>query len=239
MVTTKEETVGDIVNRDYRKAAIFSQYGIDFCCKGNLNLDSACAKMNLDKNVLIFALAEMDEENEHDINKAIYSELPLDVLMDVIEKKFHQKIREQTPIINACLRKISKTHGEQHPELYLIQHLFFESSLILAGHLQKEETLLFPYIRQMFAHEITHTPKVVFPFGNIQNPIALMKKEHEIEDERFKEISSLSVHYTLPKDGCNEYKRTYALLKEFEKDLYMHIHIENNILFPKAIALNQ
>lgn len=239
METIKEQTIGEIVTTDYRKAAVFSKYGIDFCCKGNLNLSSACAKVNLDKNVLILALAEVDEKKENDINKAIYADLPLDVLMDVIEKKFHQKIREQIPIINMRLSRLSKSHGEQHPELYLIQHLFFESSLTLAGHLQKEETLLFPYIRQIFAHEITKTPKIAFPFGNIQNPILLMEREHEKEDERFREIASITLHYALPQDSCNDYKTTYALLKEFEKDLYMHIHIENNILFPKAIALNQ
>jgi regulator of cell morphogenesis and NO signaling len=239
METEIQRTIGKIVTEDYRKAAIFSKYGIDFCCKGNLDLDSACAKMNLDKKILLGALAEVDEKKENGISKDIYADLPLDILMDIIEKKFHQKIRQQTPIINNYLSKLSKSHGEQHPELYVIQHLFFESSLALAGHLEKEENLLFPYIRQIFAHEVTKNPKINFPFGNIQNPILLMQKEHQAEGDRFLEIAELCLYYRLPKDGDSAYKMTYNLLKEFESDLRFHIHIENNILFPKAISLTQ
>ena len=156
-------------------------------------------------------------------------------MMNIMEKA----ISVIGPGIKKCLKKIALAHGSNHPELYSIHELFNQASDDLAIHMKKEELMLFPFIRKMVQAQQAGTQPAAAPFGAIQNPIRMMMHEHDSEGERFRKIRELSNVYTAPADGCNTYRAAFANLREFEDDLHLHIHLENNILFPKSIELEQ
>lgn len=232
MVITKEQVLGQIVSEDYRAAAVFKDFGIDFCCNGNRSIEEACNQANINCDKVLGSLnAALQERSKGAID---YASWPLDLLADYIEKNHHRYVRKKIEEITPYLNKIMKVHGDRHPELLTIQELFTESASDLTSHMYKEEQVLFPYIRSLVEQgEAVNKPH----FGTVKNPISMMHHEHNIEGERFRKIAQLSNQYTPPVDACGTYKVTFALLKEFEEDLHLHIHLENNILFPAAIAL--
>ena len=156
-------------------------------------------------------------------------------MTDYIEKKHHRYVEDKTQEIKPYLDKICSVHGEHHPELFEIRDQFIASAGELAAHMKKEEFILFPFIRKLAKARQENMLIDAPSFGTVQNPIAMMHEEHNIEGDRFRKIEELSNHYTPPNDACNTYRVTLALLHEFEQDLHLHIHLENNILFPKAI----
>lgn len=237
METTNKVTIGEIVAQDFRTAAIFSRYGIDFCCKGHRTLEEVCEKKNIDEDMLTAQLeAAMKNSDGQSIDYKVW---PLDLLTDYIEKTHHRYIEEKTPALLQFLNKLCKVHGERHPELFEINSLFTQSAGDLAAHLKKEELILFPFIRKMVNAQMRQEYLEMPHFGTVENPVAMMKEEHSAEGERFEKIAELTNNYTPPADACNTYRVTFAMLQEFETDLHRHIHIENNILFPKAIALEK
>ena len=230
MNISKENIVGEVVAKDYRAASVFKSRGIDFCCKGNRSIRDVCEKENLDSSELV---EELNQLAKHNVHEAVdYQSWDMDLLADYIEKKHHRYVAKKIPELKAYLNKVAKVHGERHPELLEIENLFTASAQELLAHMQKEETILFPYVRKMAVKENRQKP----PFGTIQNPIEVMMHEHDTEGDRFRKIAALSNNYTPPQNACATYKVAFALLKEFEEDLHLHIHLENNILFPKAIA---
>jgi regulator of cell morphogenesis and NO signaling len=172
-------------------------------------------------------------------NTTDYKSWPIDLLADYIEKKHHRYVQEKTLEIKPYLDKICKVHGERHPELLEINEHFNATAGELAMHMKKEELILFPSIRKMVKTKQENSQWEAPQFGTVQNPIQMMMDEHTAEGERFGKIETLSNNYTPPEDACNTYRVTIALLKEFEQDLHLHIHLENNILFPKAIELEK
>jgi regulator of cell morphogenesis and NO signaling len=168
-------------------------------------------------------------------NTVDYNAWPMDLLADYIQKKHHAYVEEKTPVLQRYLDKLCKVHGNQHPELFAIAGHFNESAKALAAHMKKEELVLFPYVRKLENAEKNNEAAPVAFFGTVTNPIQMMTHEHDIEGDRFRDIAELSDNYTPPADACNTYRVTYSLLKEFEQDLHVHIHLENNILFPRAI----
>jgi len=230
-------TIGDFVAKDYRTAAIFSKYGIDFCCKGQRTIDEVCKKKNLNEALLLEELnAVLATKNDSEID---FSSLPLDLLIDYIEKTHHRFVEEKTQIIIPFLDKLCDVHGGNHPELFEINQLFKESAEELASHMKKEELILFPFVKEMINATKSHGTIGKPFFETVKNPIAAMMNEHDNEGERFRTISALTNNYTTPEDACNTYKVTFSMLKEFEDDLHKHIHLESNILFPKAKALEK
>ncbi len=224
--------IGQLVAQDYRAAEIFSHYKIDFCCKGNLSIGQACEKKKLEPQEILKALEEqLYTRSSGEID---YQAWPLDLLADYIEKKHHRYVSEKTPILQTYLKKISSVHGGNHPELFEIATEFDHCAGALAAHMKKEELILFPQIRKLVTASI-NSAEVHHSF--IQQPINVMEQEHETEGERFRKIAELSTNYTPPSDACSTYRVAFALLKEFENDLHLHIHLENNILFPKALEL--
>lgn len=233
----ESRTVGSYVAQDFRTAAIFNKYGIDFCCKGGRTLDEVCDKKKIRK-------ADVEEELERLLsqkadNNIDFRQWPLDLLADYIEKTHHRYVEEKIPVLLQFLNKLCKVHGERHPELFAINELFIGCAEELSQHLKKEELVLFPFIRKMVDATITGRELDTPHFGSVQNPVAMMMHEHDGEGERFRKIAALTNNYTPPADACNTYKVTYAMLREFEEDLHKHIHLENNILFPSAIVLEQ
>ncbi len=232
-----QKEVGQFVADDFRTAAVFNNYGIDFCCKGNRTIEDVCNKNNIDVNELLGKLIEISLlKTDQSID---YKSWPLDLLVDYIEKKHHRYVEEKIPVISQFLDKLCSVHGENHSELFEINDLFNATARALAAHMKKEELILFPFIKKMVKAHLENG-KVQSPqFGTVENPIGLMMEEHDHEGERLRQIAALSNNYNPPADACNTYKVTFAMLDEFEKDLHLHIHLENNILFPKAIILEQ
>ncbi|WP_458627906.1 iron-sulfur cluster repair di-iron protein [Winogradskyella sp. PC D3.3] len=232
-----QKEIGQYVADDFRTAAVFSKYKIDFCCNGNRTVEEACEKKGIDSDKL---MEEIDFVLNSRFGETIdYKSWPLDLLAEYIEKKHHRYVEEKIPVLRQFLDKLCRVHGERHPELFKINELFTASAGELSAHLKKEELILFPFIKKMVAAKLKGGAVPSPQFGTVENPITMMMEEHDTEGERFREIDKLSNNYTPPEDACNTYKVTFAMLDEFEKDLHLHIHLENNILFPEAIKLEQ
>ncbi len=236
MKYNNQDIIGEVVAHDYRTASVFKNAGIDFCCQGNRTIQEACTK----KKVLVSdVLKALEDVLASTSTQTDFNNWPLDLMVDYIEKKHHRYVEEKSQEIKPYLDKICKVHGNAHPELFEIQKAFNESVGELAMHMKREELVLFPYIKKLVNAKSNNETLTRPPFGTVNNPIEKMMDEHSTEGERFREISELSNNYNPPSDACNTYKVTYALLKEFEEDLHLHIHLENNILFPKAINLEK
>lgn len=234
-VSQKNKEIGQYVADDFRTAAIFSKYKIDFCCNGNRTVAEACKKKDINEAKIMEELNNV--LNAKTTQSIDYNSWPLDLLVEYIEKKHHRYVEEKIPVLLQFLNKLCRVHGTRHPELFKIHELFTASAGELSSHMKKEELILFPFIKRMVNAKLKNEGIKLPQFGTIENPIAMMKQEHDNEGQRFRDIAELTNNYNPPVDACNTYKVTYAMLEEFEKDLHLHIHLENNILFPKAIAL--
>ncbi|SDE26952.1 iron-sulfur cluster repair di-iron protein [Riemerella columbipharyngis] len=232
----KQKLIGEIVAEDFRTAAVFKKYKIDFCCRGGRTIAEACEKKSIDPKEIYNEINALPQGNQDGID---FNSFPIDLLADYVEKTHHRYVEEKTPVIQAFLDKLCRVHGERHPELIEIARLFNASAHDLAAHLKKEELILFPFIRAMVNAKITGNAIQAPHFETVENPVNMMKHEHDVEGERFREIAKLTDEYTPPADACNTYRVTFAMLQDFENDLHRHIHIENNILFPKAILLEK
>ncbi len=231
-----DKTIGQFVADDYRTASVFKSFGIDFCCKGNRTISEVCNKKDIPEEELQKALQKTLEQDKSPHSNFVH--WSLDLLADYIEKKHHRYVRSKIPELSAYLDKLCKVHGKNHPELFEIKELFYASSGELLSHMNKEEKILFPVIRTLAEADAGSTSNIQRPpFGTVKNPIYMMMHEHENEGERFRKIASLTNEYTPPADACTTYRVAFALLKDFEEDLHLHIHLENNILFPKAVEL--
>jgi regulator of cell morphogenesis and NO signaling len=234
MQISTNNNIGALVAEDYRTATIFRNSGIDFCCNGNRTIGEACADKNLDSSRIISDLIQIMSTSES--NNLDFKSFSPDFLVEYIEKKHHAYVEKKIIEIKPFLEKIAHVHGKKHPELFEIKALFNSSAADLTSHMKKEELILFPYIKKLFSQE-EFTPSHLF--DSVTSPIQMMHEEHDQEGVRFRRMSELSNNFTPPEDGCSTYKVTFAMLQEFEEDLQKHIHLENNILFPKAIELEQ
>lgn len=218
---TEKSTVGSWVATNPSNAKVMDVYGIDFCCGGNISLDEAAKA----KNVNISELLSLLNSGKPQASKDNPNEMLLDALVDFIVEEFHMEMRRNIPTIITYLDKVVAAHGVNHFELIEIEQLVKEGMNDLLFHIQKEEAILFPLIKKA----------AIDPSENfVLQPISVMEREHESEGNRMKRISSLTNQYQAPSDACNTYKALYSMLAEFESRLHLHIHIENNILFPKV-----
>lgn len=235
--TYSDRAVGEVVAEDYRKASIFRQFGIDFCCGGKKSISQACAKKNLDSEVVITALKRLDEQPV--ITNENYSEWEPDKLVDYIVNTHHVYVRNKMPEISAYSRKVARVHGKRHVEVIKIAFIFDMLSTDMSAHLKKEENILFPYIKYLVkAEKEGKKPEQPF-FGSVENPVQMMENDHDGAGKEMAKIRVLSNDYTPPEDACPTFRILYQNLKEFEEDLHKHIHLENNILFPIALELGK
>jgi regulator of cell morphogenesis and NO signaling len=237
MSIKENQIIGELVAQDYRTASVFKKYGIDFCCQGNRTITDACEKKKIDAKLVINDLGEAVLANN--TSTTDYQSWPLDLLADYVEKKHHRYVKERSEEIKPFLNKVCRVHGDRHPELLEINKHFNATADELAMHMEKEESIVFPHIREMVKAKQGNSKIDAPHFGTIQNPIQAMMNEHTTEGDRYRKIEELSDNYTPPQDACSTYKVTFALLQEFEQDLHLHIHLENNILFPKAVELEK
>jgi len=230
MIHLAENTIGEVVASNFHTAQVFTKYGIDFCCKGGISIAEVCANKGISVEIL---LRDLESSKKSDITPN-YQAMDAKSLIEHIVSIHHRYVLDTIPILNTYLEKIAKVHGKNHPELLDIRMLFEQCNDSLQLHIQKEERFLFPYIVTM--QKLKESGKYLTPphFVNIENPIKMMEMEHEAEGTRMGLISKISNNYTLPADACQTYQTVFLMLKEFEQDLHIHIHIENNILFPMA-----
>jgi regulator of cell morphogenesis and NO signaling len=234
----KSETIGELVATDYRKAEVFRKFGLDFCCGGKRTVREACEKKGINPDEVEAELASV-EKQESGNRHLDFNNWELDFLTDYIINTHHRYVREAIPMLDELSQKVARVHGDVHPELIQIEKHYREVSEELTMHMQKEEYILFPFIKTLAAAK-RNGEKVAAPgFGTITNPINMMEAEHVNAGENLVAARELSNNYTLPHDACNSYRILFAKLDEFERDLHQHIHLENNILFPKAIALEK
>jgi len=229
------KTIAEIVTKDIRTAKIFRKYGIDFCCGGKKPVAEVCAQKNIDVNTIMAEL--VTSGTDRDGGSANADKWELDFLTGYIVNFHHSYVKESIPTIRLWAEKVAKVHGDHNPETIRIAHLFIEIADELTAHMFKEENVLFPYIVDLVNARKNGQPAVMRGFGTVVNPIRMMEHEHETVGNWFKEIETLSANFTPPEYACNTFRALYSALKEFEDDLFLHIHLENNILFPKAIAL--
>ncbi len=233
----KALTIGELVAADYRKAEVFSKFGLDFCCGGKKSLKDACNEKGIDEKMVASALAEVENQSkntQHDFNS-----WELDFLTDYIINVHHKYVKENVSMLYEYSDKVANRHGSNHSEVIKIAQFYEKIAIELKSHMEKEEKMLFPYIKQLVATKKENGKIASSAFGNIENPINMMLSEHEMVGEYMAEIHQLSNNFTPPADACSSYQVLYSKLDEFEKDLHQHIHLENNILFPKAIELEK
>ncbi len=232
----QELKVADVVSDNIKTADIFKKYGIDFCCGGGISIAKACEKKKVNLEELMNDLKSINSnlKPSQDFNK-----WELDFLIDFIVNTHHAYVREAFQLLDDYTSKVAKVHGAHHPPVLEIERLYVLVKAELLQHMQKEEHILFPYIKQMVLAKKENIPLTASHFGTVRNPISLMQMEHENAGDILKEIATLSMNYTPPEWACNTFKALYAKLDEFEQDLHLHVHLENNILFPKAILVEK
>ena len=230
----KMRSVGSIVNDNFATARVFKYFGIDFCCGGSATLNEACQMAGADIEMVIEALGQSDVSASGAIP---FNDWPTDLLIDYVLKIHHRGIRAKGPTLLNDIKRIAEHHGAQHPELLQLVELFADSLEDLEGHLQKEERVLFPYCYTLFeaaadgcGHEKMHC-------GSVTNPIRVMLMEHNDEGTRYKYIRNMMNNFTAPADACASYRLMLQDLEAFMDGLFEHIHIENNILFPRFVEL--
>jgi regulator of cell morphogenesis and NO signaling len=232
-----EMKVKAIVADDFRTAAVFEKHGIDFCCNGGKVLSSACTEKQVDPELILQEIRQIEESSAPASFRP--TEWHLDALADYIVTVHHSYVNRSLPLILTHLEKVVHAHGQNHPELAPIAEQFKAVAGELSRHMKKEELALFPYIKVLVAGERSGTTQDAPGFGTIQNPIRMMEQEHQSAGESFSFIRAASNGYALPVDACATYTVLYRELEAFERDLHQHIHLENNILFPRAIVLEQ
>lgn len=233
----KETTIGELVAKDYRKAQVFKKFGIDFCCGGKKTLSEVCNKKGIDIHRVEDELKNVDQQSQRTGDN--YQNWELDFTCDYIINTHHNYVRESIPFLSEISQKVARVHGEHHPELVKVAEVFAGIAADLSMHLMKEENILFPYIKEMVLAKKTGMPLPQAQFGQVANPITVMEQEHEGAGEDLSEIRELTNNYDVPADACTSYRILFKKLEEFEDDLHQHVHMENNILFPKAIELEK
>lgn len=236
MKNIDDKTVAEIVTENIKTADVFKKNGIDFCCGGNVKVQEICAKKGVDysklkEDILNIGIAPKGSSD--------FNTWDLDFLTDYIINTHHKYVKEANELIIQYSDKVAKVHGHHFTETIEINKLFHEIANELNMHMQKEEQILFPFIKEIAKAKKEGVRLAPPPFGSIQNPINMMEMEHTDAGEILFKIKDLSNNHTPPEGACNTFKALYSKLEEYQNDLFQHIHLENNILFPKAIQYEQ
>jgi regulator of cell morphogenesis and NO signaling len=229
--TNIEPTIGEIVANDFRAASMFKEAGIDFCCGGNKSLSTACKEKGADESLLIRQLETL--ANTPVSGAMNFKEWDLSFLSDYIVNTHHKFVLKNLLELVLYTQKIANVHGGHHPELLEVATLFAKINEELLQHLKNEEEVLFPAIKEA---EKNASARVK---ATIVSEITRMQGEHEFAGGAMDKINILTSNYLIPEDACNTYLVSLKLLEQFEEDLHIHVHLENNILYPKALKLVQ
>lgn len=230
-------SIKDIVTQNFHTAVVFERYSLDFCCRGGKTVHEACREKNIDSAMVIEELSVLQNESDHSGMR--FSEWEPDFLINYIIQNHHAFVTKMIPILYSHTQKIAAVHGPHHPELLQIAKHFETVAVEMQHHMNKEEHILFPFINTLYKAKKMNNSPVVPHFGSVQNPIRMMETEHQHAGDEMFEIRTLSNNYTFPDDACTTYRITFQELQDFEHDLHRHVHLENNILFPAALRMEQ
>jgi regulator of cell morphogenesis and NO signaling len=233
------ETVRDIALRNPQSIRVFERFGIDYCCGGRKPLAEACSAGNLSIDEVLAALNAAAEETPATsaATSVDWAPASLRKLMEHIVATHHVYVTQELPRLAVLAQKVVNRHGDTQAHLLALQIAVGELDAELTPHLQKEELILFPYIAKFEAAIDSGSGFPDACFGTVANPIAMMTSEHEAAGAVLAEIQELSGNFTPPVGACPTYLAYYQGLMEFQKDLHQHIHLENNILFPRAVLM--
>jgi regulator of cell morphogenesis and NO signaling len=234
MITTNT-TVRDIAMEFPQSTRLFEKLKIDYCCGGSQPLAEACALAGVNVDNMLEMLAEATES--HDAGVLDFQNLSLPKLITHILDTHHVFTKSEMDRLELLADKVLAAHGRNHPELVHLNELLTRLYADLKPHMFKEEQILFPYIVAMTKAGDQKRSVPFAPFGTVNNPISMMMREHDTAGEILRELRALTSDYKVPADACTSYRTLYQALENFEKDLHQHIHLENNILFPKALDL--
>lgn len=232
-----ELTLSEIVKDDFHAASVFEKFNLDFCCRGNKTIAEACDIKGVDSNTVLNELQNIKRNDE--VFESKYNEWDLDFLIDYVINNHHSYVRKMIPEISLHADKVASVHGQNHPEMVEVKDKFNVVYKDLQQHMLKEEQILFPVIKQMVNVRKSNSKGEHPFFGTVKNPIRMMEAEHQAAGDELYEIRKLTNNYNPPEDACSTFKVLLKELKEFEEDLHKHVHLENNILFPKSIILEE
>lgn len=237
MQELSNKTIREIALESPLTTRVFEEFKIDFCCGGRVPFNEACEKAGVDPAAV---QAKLDAIIENKSNGTIEAESlrksPTEMI-EFIVSTHHVFTRSEITRLLPLMDKVASRHGENHPELLLIQDMFRDLAEGLIVHMRKEEAVLFPYIEQVDAAAAGRLPVPLSHFGSVQNPVRMMMFEHDRDGATLKKLRELSSDYTAPADACPSFKGLYAGLEDLERDLHRHIHLENNVLFPRAVDM--
>lgn len=237
MAFNRETRVREIAASDPRAKRVLEDAGVDYCCGGAKPLHDACMNAGVSEEEILKRLQKNSKQvGPEETN---WTTAALRELTQHIVAKHHRYVREAIPRVSALLGKVKSKHGQNHAELAGIEGLFLDLGQEMYGHMQKEEQILFPYIETLERATIEkRKPEPPF-FGSARNPIHMMMQDHDNAGELLREMRKLSSGYQAPKEACESYRELYRSLEEFEADMHTHVHLENNILFPRTVKLEE
>ncbi|HYW72392.1 MAG TPA: iron-sulfur cluster repair di-iron protein [Pyrinomonadaceae bacterium] len=235
MTLNSTTTVREVAAAMPQSTRIFEKFKIDYCCGGATPLVEACANAGVDFEELERMIEEAATAGQQGQATNDFQQTTLPELIDHIVTTHHCFTRDEMARLQPLFDKVVSVHGENHPELRQANTLFKQLCADLTPHMFKEEQILFPYIVQLAKAASHKMPAPLAPFGTVNNPVRMMMMEHDLAGEIVRELRATTNDYTVPPDVCISYKTLYEALAAFEQDLHQHIHLENNILFPRAI----
>lgn len=237
--TLIDRSLSEVISKDFRNAKVLEEFGLKFCCNAELTIKQACKEKGIDYNELIHEI----EKNENSVEtlwpNTRFNEWNLDFLIDYIIVNHHEYVRQTSHIIFQQINRLANLHSKEFPEMLQITNIFEKMHHELEQHTIKEEKILFPYIKRMVKCNQIGKPIEKTIFRTIKNPIRQMLKEHEDSDHYMEQIRELSNNFNTKTSTNFSHINAYKLLKEFYIDLHQHCHLENNVLFPKAILLEK
>ena len=236
MTNILNQTLAQIVTANHQTSSVFEKYHLDFCCKGKRSLSEAINEKKLSTEQVVNDLTEVIGKSANR-DAALLNYIKLSQLCDYIVATHHAYVRQSSEQIFLYLQKIASKHGNRHPELMDILALFSQVKDEMTEHMFKEENILFPRIKELEKHDAENSPLALPTSGYIEAPIAVMEHEHDSAGSLLEQIRDKTNDFTPPADACTTYRVAFASLQAFEADLHQHVHMENNILFPKAVDM--
>src|SRR5437868_3019575 len=239
MTVATEKSVRELALENPALTRVFEKLGIDYCCGGKKSLGEACRAANLDMHQVVAALEQTSQPAVAIQKEESWRAEPLAAVIAHIQNTHHKYTREEIARLGPLFEKVCSVHGRNHPELLQVHEAFKGLAQELSTHMMKEEMVLFPYIIRMEAAVAEKESPAPAPFGSVQNPVAMMEHEHDSAGNALRVMKQASNGYSAPIDSCISYQTLYRALAAFEADLHQHIHLENNVLFPRAVAMEQ
>lgn len=239
MSVQMEKTVRELALEKPGAARVFESLGIDYCCGGKQTLEQACRAAGVPVAKVIDAMEAAHQSPAAMTSQTDWQALPLADVIIHIKNTHHQYTRQEIARLGPLFDKVCSVHGKNHPELLQLRAIFQGLAQELTTHLMKEEMVLFPYIERMEESVLQSEPILPPHFGTVQNPVSMMEHEHDSAGKALRALRATGNGYMAPADGCVSFQTLYKTLAELEADLHQHIHLENNILFPRAIAMEK